>query len=208
MVAHDIADASFLLPVMMRRRTFFQENSSRALPIDEFEVEPCLVVAALIGRAQAWSFLWDGESDVKSDFPVLVGLRRLQEPAHINPAAWNRTWAPQRKRHRQSAFFYTQPSSACNHILSTTWNRASTPLPEMERPFPSNTKHHTVTARQEMLQKPARTQCLTSWSTSLPEREQLEQHEGTSHTLAQRPLRRPSVRLSQWQPRPNDIAQS
>ena len=61
MVAHDITDASFLLPVMIWRSTFFRENSSirffvlclSAAPVDEFKVEPCLVVAALISRAQA-----------------------------------------------------------------------------------------------------------------------------------------------------------
>ena len=31
---------------------------------------------------------------MKSDFPVLVGLGRLQEPAHVGPASWNRTWSP------------------------------------------------------------------------------------------------------------------
>ena len=62
------------------------------MSIDEFKVEPCLVVADLIGRAQAYSFTWDGESAVKSDFQVLVGLRRFQEPTHISPASWNRNW--------------------------------------------------------------------------------------------------------------------
>ena len=50
--------------------------------------------------------MWDGESAVKSDFPVLVGLGRLQEPAHVGPASWNRTWFPQwcgAKRRWQSA---------------------------------------------------------------------------------------------------------
>ena len=45
--------------------------------------------------------MWDGESVVKSDFAVLVGLGRLQEPAHVGPASWNRTWSPQWCRDRR-----------------------------------------------------------------------------------------------------------
>ena len=41
-------------------------------------------MSALISRAQAWSFMRHGESAVKSNFPVLVRLGRLQEPAHVD----------------------------------------------------------------------------------------------------------------------------
>ena len=80
MVAHDFTDTSFLLPIRTCRRMFFEENSSvmlfmmllSAAPIDEFKVEPCLVVAALIGWAQAWSFVWDGESTMQSYLPIPI----------------------------------------------------------------------------------------------------------------------------------------
>ena len=68
--------ALFLLPVMIWCRTFFEESSSvrffviwfGVAPIDTIQVEPCPLVAALIGRAQARSFVWDGEHAVKSYF--------------------------------------------------------------------------------------------------------------------------------------------
>ena len=59
----------------------------------------------------------------------------------------------EQKELKHVIFFDAQPSSACGHILSTTWDHASTPQPDMVRPHPSNTKHHTVTARQRMLQR-------------------------------------------------------
>ena len=80
MVAHNITDPPLLHPLMRSRRTLFEENSSvmrimlrtSVAPIDEIQVEPCLMMAALIGRAQALSFMWYGESAVKSYFPVPI----------------------------------------------------------------------------------------------------------------------------------------
>ena len=111
MVAHNIADASFLLTVMVRRRTFFQKYSSivsRSRNVNASIVSFRDVIERGANRRirggamsrggrfdRVWSFMWDGESAVKSDFPVLVGLGRLQDPAHVGPASWNRTWSPQ-----------------------------------------------------------------------------------------------------------------
>ena len=61
----------------------------------EVEVKPCFVVAALISRAQAQSSMRNGKGTVKSNFPIPIGFGRLEEPTHIGPAAWNRTWSPQ-----------------------------------------------------------------------------------------------------------------
>ena len=72
-----------------------------AAPVDEVEIRPCLVVAALISGAQAWRFMRNGKSAVKTNFPVLVKFRRLHEPAHVGPASWNRTWSPQGCRARR-----------------------------------------------------------------------------------------------------------
>ena len=68
MVAHTIADTPSLLAVMVRRRPFFQEDplimfltlGLYLMPPDKVEVEPCFVVAALIGRAQAQDFIKNG----------------------------------------------------------------------------------------------------------------------------------------------------
>ena len=38
---------------------------------------------------------WKNDT-VESNFPIPIGFGRLQEPAHISPAAWNRTWSPER----------------------------------------------------------------------------------------------------------------
>ena len=56
MVAHDIAGAPFLLAVLVRHRTLLEWTSSvmlimlclSAAPIDEIQVEPCLMMATLI----------------------------------------------------------------------------------------------------------------------------------------------------------------
>ena len=80
MVAHDFTDTPFLMPIGTCRRTLFEESSSimffvmslSAAPIDEFKVEPCLVVEALIGMAQAQSFVCDGESTMNSYIPIPI----------------------------------------------------------------------------------------------------------------------------------------
>ena len=80
MVAHDIADAPFLLPVMMWCRTLFEQNSSVRFfvmllgiaPIDEIQVEPCLMMAALIGWTQAESFAWGGKSTMHAYLPIPI----------------------------------------------------------------------------------------------------------------------------------------
>ena len=63
-VTHDVADVSFVLALMERRRTF-QENPSIVFltvwlfvaPSDKVEVQPGIVVATLVGRAQAQDFM-------------------------------------------------------------------------------------------------------------------------------------------------------
>ena len=65
MVAHNIADVSRLFAVMVRRKAFFQEDPPIvpfvmrlvAAPFDKIKVEPCLVMAALISRADTKSFV-------------------------------------------------------------------------------------------------------------------------------------------------------
>ena len=59
MVAHCIADVPFMFAVMARLRPFFEEDllimfltlGLYVVPPDKVEVEPCFVVAALIGLA-------------------------------------------------------------------------------------------------------------------------------------------------------------
>ena len=99
MVAHDITDAPFLFAVMVWRRPFFQEDPLimfltlwlNVLPIDEVEVEPRFVVAALIGRAQAQDNTENREGTMKPYLP----LGRLKEPTNVSPVARNRSWSPQ-----------------------------------------------------------------------------------------------------------------
>ena len=114
MVAHNIADTPSLLTVMERRRPFFQEDplimfltlGLYVMPPDKVEVEPCSVVAALIGRAQAQDFTRNGESTMKPYFTVPIGFRRFKELPNVSPVARNRSGSPQRcgvERHRQGA---------------------------------------------------------------------------------------------------------
>ena len=101
MVAHNVADVPFVSAVMLRRRTFFQEDPSIVfltvrlfvVPPDKVEVEPGFVVAALISRADTKSFMENGECAVKPNFPT-----------NVSPLAWNRSRSSQwcgAKRHRQ-----------------------------------------------------------------------------------------------------------
>ena len=70
--------ASRTCAVMVRRRPFFQEDplimfltlGLYVMPPDKVDVEPCFVVAALIGRAQAQDFMRNGESTIKPYLPV------------------------------------------------------------------------------------------------------------------------------------------
>ena len=83
MVAHNTADVSLLFTVIVRRRAFFQEDPSIvsfvvrlfASPFDKIKVEPCLVMAALISRADAWSFVENGECAVLTNFPLSIRIR-------------------------------------------------------------------------------------------------------------------------------------
>ena len=113
MVTQNIADVSLLCAVMVQRRTFFQEDPSIVFltvemfiaPPDKVEVEPCFVVAALVGRADAKSFMGKKECAVKPTFPVPIRFRRFKESRTVRPLAWNRSRSPQwcgAGRHRQS----------------------------------------------------------------------------------------------------------
>ena len=68
MVARNIADVSLLFAVVVRRKTFFQENPS--IMLNKIQVEPHLVMAALIGLPDAWSFMRNGECSVLACFPL------------------------------------------------------------------------------------------------------------------------------------------
>ena len=65
MVAHNVADVSFLFAVMVRCRTFFQEDPSIVFlavwlfvaPFHKVEVEPGFVVATLVSGADTKSFM-------------------------------------------------------------------------------------------------------------------------------------------------------
>ena len=72
MVAHNVADVSFVLAVMVRRRTFFQEDPSIVFltvwpfvaPFDEVEMESGFMMATLVSRADTKSFMGNGECAV------------------------------------------------------------------------------------------------------------------------------------------------
>ena len=64
MVAHDIADTSIWSPVLVIWRSFFERSvpiiivvlGPPVVPIDEIQVEPCLMMAAFIRWSQAKCF--------------------------------------------------------------------------------------------------------------------------------------------------------
>ena len=83
MVVHNVADVPLVFAVMVRRRTFFQEDPSivflmvRLLvaPPDEVEVEPDLVAATLVSRADTKSFMVNGECAALANVPLLIRTR-------------------------------------------------------------------------------------------------------------------------------------
>ena len=103
MVPHNVADVPFVFAVMVRRRTFFQEDPSIVFltvklfvaPPDKVEVEPSFVVATLVGRADTKCFVGNGEYSVLTNFPLTIRFRRFEESTHVCPLTWNRFKSPQ-----------------------------------------------------------------------------------------------------------------
>ena len=94
MVAHNITDVHLLFAVMVRRRTFFQEDPAIVfltlelfiVPPNKVEVEPCFVVAALISQADAKSFTRNGKCAMLTNFQCPSesgGLRNPQTSAQL-----------------------------------------------------------------------------------------------------------------------------
>ena len=83
MVARNIADVSLLFAVKVRRRTFNKILRSYFFTVglfiapDKVEVDPCFVVRALIGRADAKSFMGNGECAVKPNFSSADLIREV-----------------------------------------------------------------------------------------------------------------------------------
>ena len=89
-------------------------------PPDKAEVEPCFVVAALIGRADAKSFMEDGECAVKPNFPVPIRFRRLgirkRPPTCLESIqVLTKVWAREASAKPQSA----KASSPCSPVEVT-----------------------------------------------------------------------------------------
>ena len=70
MVAHEITDASFLLPVMTCRRTFFEENSSVMLLIE------CCANRRIRGEAMSRGGSFDRSG---ASLELYVGWRKRRE---------------------------------------------------------------------------------------------------------------------------------
>ena len=104
MVAHNVADVPFVSAVMVRRRAFFQENPSIVFltvklfiaPLIKLKVEPCIVMAALIGRADAKSFMENGKKHheavpfhCRSDSGGFINPHTLAQLPGIDPGHHN-----------------------------------------------------------------------------------------------------------------------
>ena len=89
---------------MVRRRAFFQEESSfvsfvmrlTIAPLHKIHVEPHLVMAALIGLSDAQSFVVNGKCTVLPYSPPLIGVRRYEKPTHVRLRTPHRPWTTQR----------------------------------------------------------------------------------------------------------------
>ena len=81
MVAYNIADVSRLFAGMVRRKNVlsresvdrvFRAEDCALTPSNKIQVEPYLVMAALIGRADAKSFVVNGQGAMLANFPFSI----------------------------------------------------------------------------------------------------------------------------------------
>ena len=81
---------------MVRRRPLFQEDpliilltlGRYVMPPDKVEVEPCFVVAALIGRAQAQDFMSEWRKHHEAVLSCAgIGFWRFKEQTDVSPVA-------------------------------------------------------------------------------------------------------------------------
>ena len=86
MVAHDFANTSFWSPESAIWRSFFEGNvpiiivlGPPVVPIDEIQVEPCLMMAALIGWSQTNCFSCDGVCIMLMHFPKTMRTRWFEQ---------------------------------------------------------------------------------------------------------------------------------
>ena len=92
----------FVFAVMVRRRTFFQEDPSIVFltarlfvaPSDKVEVELGFVVATLVTRADTKSCMVNGECAVLTIFPLSIRIRSFEESTNDHPLAWNCSRTP------------------------------------------------------------------------------------------------------------------
>ena len=98
--------------VTVRRWAFFQEESStvsfvmwlNAALVHKIQVKPYPVMAALIGLADALSFVRNGECTMLTYFPSVIWVWEVEESTHVCPHTRNRPWTPQwcgPRRHQQ-----------------------------------------------------------------------------------------------------------
>ena len=66
-----------------------------ALMVNEGQVQPFFMVAALIFWKEAQSVLRNGECTVLMYFPSFIRVRRLEKPANVSPFTWYSSWFPQ-----------------------------------------------------------------------------------------------------------------
>ena len=63
-------------------------------PIDEIQVEPCLVVVALISRSQTKSSSQDGERTVHAHLPISTGAWWFEKSTDVCPVVRNGSRSP------------------------------------------------------------------------------------------------------------------
>ena len=110
MVAHNVADVSFLFAAMVRCKRILRSCFSRCgcslRQSTKVEVEPGFMMPTLVSQADTKSFLENGECAVLTNFPLSIRIRRFEESTNVRPLTWNFSRSPQgcgAWRHRQRA---------------------------------------------------------------------------------------------------------
>ena len=87
----------------VRRGPFFKMNALLTLiswcivstMVSKCQVNPYLMVAALVFFTKTKGTVRDRKRTVASNFPSFVGVRRLEKTENVSPFTWYRTWASQ-----------------------------------------------------------------------------------------------------------------
>ena len=118
-----------MIPHVVVRIVSFPDDWPQILPISRFtinqpcvdmqEMNPYLVVATLVGRSDAASFMRNFERSMHANMPLTLATVWLDEPTHIGQFSWNSTWS--HNRAGRCGIGKLVLANASSSVLSRRW---------------------------------------------------------------------------------------